>query len=157
MATLTETLVRSSIHSMCKYTVSWLLKVGLGPTLSVTCTVNLNFMGSSLSQESHQGARTLFTKATEKFWNKSWGRWCESEDRMNQRMRREGDESEFALTSTHWCDLLLLITLWEWFHSPAAFTVGISVLIFRYHRTSVRLAVLVFSSQEGANRNQSQK
>lgn len=113
-------------------------------------------MGSSLSQESHRAARELFTKATEKFWKEAWGGHCESEDRMNQRMRREGNASEFALTSTHWCDLLLLISLWEWFHSPSAFVVGISVLFCRYHRTSVRLAVPVFSIQEKAKRDQSQ-
>lgn len=65
---------------MCKYTVSWLLKVGLGSALSVTC----NFIGNSLSQESHRAARALFAKTTEKFWKEAWGWRCESEDRMNQ-------------------------------------------------------------------------
>lgn len=97
MAKLTEMLVRSSIYSMCKYTVSWLLKVGLGSALSVTC----NFIGNSLSQESYRAARALFTKTTEKFWKEAWGWRCESEDRMNQSMKRDGNVSEFALTSTH--------------------------------------------------------
>lgn len=156
MAKLTETLVRSSIYSMCKYAVSWLLKVGLGSALSVTC----NFIGNSLSQESHRATRALFTKTTEKFWKEAWGWRCESQDRMNQSMKRDGNVSEFALTSTHTLSgviLLRLITLWKWFHSPAAFAVCISTLICKYHRISGRFAVLVLSSQKRAKMDQSQK